>query len=50
MDPPDLVARIGRLRQTAGRFALLFHDTQSSRRLGISSDRAIAAVGTTTPC
>ena len=25
--PGELVARIGRLRQSAGRFALLFHDT-----------------------
>jgi spore maturation protein CgeB len=37
--PPDLVARIGRLRQSAGRFALLFHDTHHR---GVSESAAIA--------
>ena len=36
--PPDLVARIGRLRQTGGRFALLFHDTHHR---GVSESEAI---------
>ena len=36
--PPDLVARIGRLRQTSGRFALLFHDTHHR---GVSASAAI---------
>jgi spore maturation protein CgeB len=35
---PDLVARIGRLRQTASRFALLFHDTHHR---GVSETAAI---------
>jgi spore maturation protein CgeB len=36
--PPDLVARIGRLRQAGGRFALLFHDTHHR---GVSESAAI---------
>jgi len=36
--PPDLVAHIGRLRQTAGRFALLFHDTHHR---GVSESASI---------
>jgi spore maturation protein CgeB len=36
--PPALVGRIGRLRQTAGRFALLFHDTHHR---GVSESAAI---------
>jgi spore maturation protein CgeB len=36
--PPDLVARIGRLHQTLGRFALLFHDTHHR---GVSESSAI---------
>ncbi|MDB5400000.1 MAG: hypothetical protein JWQ55_2018 [Rhodopila sp.] len=36
--PPDLVARIGRLRQTEGRFALLFHDTHHR---GVSESETI---------
>jgi spore maturation protein CgeB len=36
--PPDLVSRIGRLRQTGGRFALLFHDTHHR---GVSESGAI---------
>ena len=36
--PPDLVARIGRLRQTGGRFALLFHDTHHR---GVSESASI---------
>jgi spore maturation protein CgeB len=35
---PELVARIGHLRQTAGRFALLFHDTHHR---GVSESEAI---------
>jgi spore maturation protein CgeB len=35
---PDLVARIGRLHQTLGRFALLFHDTHHR---GVSESSAI---------
>jgi spore maturation protein CgeB len=36
--PPDLVARVGRLRRTGGRFALLFHDTHHR---GVSESAAI---------
>ena len=36
--PPDLVARIGRLRQSSDRFALLFHDTHHR---GVSQSAAI---------
>ena len=36
--PPDLVARIGRLRQTSGRFTLLFHDTHHR---GVSESEVI---------
>jgi spore maturation protein CgeB len=36
--PPDLVARIGRLRRDGGRFALLFHDTHHR---GVSDAGAI---------
>ncbi len=36
--PPDLVARIGRLRQDNGRFALLFHDTHHR---GVSESASI---------
>jgi spore maturation protein CgeB len=36
--PPDLVARIGRLRQAGGRFALLFHDTHHR---GVSESASI---------
>jgi spore maturation protein CgeB len=36
--PPDLVARIGRTRQTTGRFTLLFHDTHHR---GVSESEAI---------
>lgn len=36
--PPELVARIGRLRQAGGRFALLFHDTHHR---GVSESAAI---------
>ena len=36
--PPDLVARIGRLRRLGGRFALLFHDTHHR---GVSNSGAI---------
>jgi spore maturation protein CgeB len=36
--PPDMVARIGRLRRDGGRFALLFHDTHHR---GVSDSAAI---------
>jgi spore maturation protein CgeB len=36
--PPDLVVRIGRLRQAGGRFALLFHDTHHR---GVSESASI---------
>jgi spore maturation protein CgeB len=36
--PPDLVARIGHLRQAGGRFALLFHDTHHR---GVSESASI---------
>jgi spore maturation protein CgeB len=53
--PPDLVARIGRLRQTMGRFTLLFHDThhrgvsesEAIERLPLSDYDAVLAFGDT---
>jgi spore maturation protein CgeB len=53
--PPDLVARIGRLRQTVGHFALLFHDTHhrgvsesaSIEQLSLQDYDAVLAFGET---